>query len=85
MLIYELIGCGFESSCSHLKRTGFERKNKVNVFKAFLQSFFKLSYFQKNLLHAMAVLDYLTKLKRGLGLASGAHFLHDILIKMFLI
>ena len=25
----------------------------------------------------MAVLGYLPKLKRGLGLASGAHFLHD--------
>ena len=26
----------------------------------------------------MAVLGYLAKLKRGLGLASGAHFLHDL-------
>ena len=25
----------------------------------------------------MDVLDYLAKLKRGLGLAFGAHFLHD--------
>ena len=33
----------------------------------------------------MAVLDYLAKLKRGLGLAFGAHFLHDFFIKMFLI
>ena len=32
-------------------------------------------YFKKNFLHAMAVLGYLTKLKRGLGLAFGAHFL----------
>ena len=28
---------------------------------------------------------YLAKLKRGLGLAFGAHFLHDFSIKMFLI
>ena len=29
----------------------------------------------------MAVLVYLAKLKRGLGLALGAHFLHDFSIK----
>ena len=33
----------------------------------------------------MAVLGYLAKLKRGLGLAFGAQFLHDFSIKMFLI
>ena len=33
----------------------------------------------------MAVLGYLTKLKRDLGLAFGAHFRHDFSIKMFLI
>ena len=33
----------------------------------------------------MAFLGYLPKLKRGLGIASGAHFLHDFPIKMFLI
>ena len=33
----------------------------------------------------MAVLDYLPKLKKGLGLAYGAHFLHNFSIKMFLI
>ena len=32
----------------------------------------------------MAVLGYLVKLKRGLGLAFGAHFLHDFSIKTFL-
>ena len=31
----------------------------------------------------MAVLDYLPKLKRGLGLAFGGHFLQDFSIKMF--
>ena len=33
----------------------------------------------------MAVLDYLPQLKRSLGLAFGADFLHDFSIKMFLI
>ena len=31
----------------------------------------------------MAVLGYLVKLKRGLGLAFGAHFLHGFSVKMF--
>ena len=30
----------------------------------------------------MAVLGYLAKLKRGLGLAFGAHFQHDFSMKM---
>ena len=38
---------------------------------------FKISYFQKNFLYAMSVLGYLTKLKRGIGLTLGVHFLHD--------
>ena len=33
----------------------------------------------------MVVLGYLPKLKRGLGLAFSAHFLHEISIKVFLI
>ena len=44
-----------------------------------------MSYFQKNFLHAMAVLGYLSKLKRGLGLALGAHFLHDFSTKCSLL
>ena len=32
----------------------------------------------------MAALGYLAKLKRGLGLAFGAHFLHGFFVKMFL-
>ena len=32
----------------------------------------------------MTVLDYLAQLKKDLGLAFGAHFLHDISIKIFL-
>ena len=31
----------------------------------------------------MTVLSYLAKLKRGLGLAFGAHFLHDFSIKIW--
>ena len=33
----------------------------------------------------MAFLGYLPKLKKGLGIASGAHFLYDFPVKMFLI
>ena len=33
----------------------------------------------------MAVLDYLPKLKKGLGQAFGSHFLHDFSIKIFLV
>ena len=33
----------------------------------------------------MAVLGYLQKIKMGLGLAFGAHFLDDFAIKMFFI
>ena len=32
----------------------------------------------------MAILGYLPKLKSGLGLAFGTHFLHDFSIKIFL-
>ena len=38
-----------------------------------------------NLLHTMNVLGDLPKLKRKVGLAFGANFLHDFSIKMFLI
>ena len=37
-------------------------------------SSFKISYLQKNFLHATAVLGYLPKLKRGLGLAFSCIF-----------
>ena len=55
---------------------GSKEKVKLKI-KAFWYSSFEISYFQTNFLHAMAVLGYLSKLKRGLGLAFGAHFLHD--------
>ena len=42
-------------------------KENLSELKAFWSSF-KI-YFQKNFLHAMAVLGYLPKLKRGLELA----------------
>ena len=45
----------------------------------------KYLFLKKNFLQAMAVLDYLTKLKRDLGLALGAPFLHDFPIKIFFI
>ena len=44
-----------------------------------------MSYFYKNFLHAIAVLGYLLKLSRGLGLAFTARFLHGFSIKMFFI
>ena len=39
----------------------------------------------KSFLHALAVLDYLPKLRRVIGLVVGADFLHTFFIKMFLI
>ena len=33
----------------------------------------------------MAVLGYIAKLKRGVGIDFGAYFLHDCLMNMFLI
>ena len=65
--------------------SGFERKHKVNFCKAFLIILFQNILFLEEFLHVMAVLGYLTKLERGLVQASGAHFLHDIPIKMFLV
>ena len=44
----------------------------------------KYLIFKKNFLHVMAVLGYLPKLKRGLGLAFGALFWHNFSIKMLL-
>ena len=44
-----------------------------------------LIYFKNNFLLAMAVLRYLAKAKRGLGLAFDACSLHDFSVKMFFI
>ena len=46
---------------------------------------FQNTLFLNNFLCAMSVLAYLVKLKCGLGLAFGAHFLHDFSIKTFFI
>ena len=43
-----------------------------------------MPFFKNNFFHAMAVLSYLTKLKRDLGLAFVACFLHDFSINIFL-
>ena len=50
-----------------LKGTGFKRRNMVNFFKAVWISSFKISYFKKNFLDAIAVLVYLAKFKKGSG------------------
>ena len=39
----------------------------------------------KSLLHTLAALDYLPKLRRVMGLVVSADFLHTFFIKMFLI
>ena len=52
------------------------KKNKVKIFlKTFWYFSFKISDLWKNSLHSMTVLGYLPKLKRGLELTFGAHFL----------
>ena len=64
---------------------GLKKKIKLTFLRPFDNLLLKIFYFKKNLLHAMAVLGYLAKLKKGLGLAFGANFLHDFSIKMFCI
>ena len=64
---------------------GLKEKIKLTFSRLFDNPLSKYLILKKNFLHAMAVLGYLAKLKRGLGLAFGAHFLHDFSIKMFLI
>ena len=50
---------------------------KYRKIKIFLIIFFKSFW------HALAILGFLPKLKRDLGLAFGAHFLHTFSIKIF--
>ena len=45
---------------------------KINL--TFYRDFENIFFFKENFLHAMTVLGYLSKLKRSLGLAIGAHF-----------
>ena len=63
------------------KRVG-SKENKVNFFRVFDNSLSK--YFKKNFLHTMAVLGYLLKWKRHIGIAFGEHFLQDFPWKDFL-
>ena len=65
----------------HTDNMRFEKKNKVIFFKALFQN----HWFAKEFLHAMAVLGYLIKLKMGLELTFGAHFLHGFFIQKLLI
>ena len=66
----------------HLKGLGSKEKIKLTFQRLFDNPFSKyLTFF----LSAVAVLGNLAKLKRDLGLAFGARFLHDFSIKMFLI
>ena len=63
--------------------TGLKKENiKLTFLRLFDNPFPKYLIFKKD---AMAVSGYLPELKRGQGLAFGAHFLHDFSMKMFLI
>ena len=64
------------------KRDGVRKEKKL--FKCFLIMLFQNTLFLKEFLVCKAVLGYLPKLKRGLGLAFGAHFLCGFSGKMFL-
>ena len=58
---------------------------KLTLKSFFLRILVQNVLFSKEFLDAATVLGYLPKLKRGLGLASSAHFLHTFSKKMFLI
>ena len=58
-----------------------KKKRSQGFFKIFWLSYSQICCFLKKLLHAMVFLSYLLKLKRGLGLGFGGHFLHDIFHK----
>ena len=64
---------------------GLTEKIKLTFLRPFDNSLSNYLIFKRIFLHAMANLGYLSKLKRGLVLAFGAHFLHDSFIKVFLI
>ena len=49
-----------------------KEKIKLTFVRLLDNSLPKIPYFQKNFLRPMAILDYIEKLKRGLGLALGA-------------
>ena len=55
-----------------------KRKGKFTFLCLFDNPLSKYLIFKRiSCIHAMAVLDYLAKLKRNMGLAFGAHILHD--------
>ena len=58
--------------------------SKTLFVQIFLTFFFPFHTW-KNFLYEMPVLGYLLKLKRGMGLAFGAHIVHDSFMKMSLI
>ena len=62
-----------------------EEKIRLTFLGLFDNPLSKYLIFKKNFLYAMAVLGYSPNLKRGLGLAFGAHFLYDFSIKIFFI
>ena len=83
---WQLFPGRFVFSRSYLRKgTGFERKNKVNFLKTFLIILFQNIVFKRTFLHAIAVLGYLPKFKKGLGPSFGTHFMHDFSIKVFVI
>ena len=68
----------------HWKGLVSEEKIKLTFLGVFDNPLSKYLTFRKNFLHAMAVMGYLPRLKRGLRLAfGGAHFLHDFFTKIF--
>ena len=67
-----------------IKGTGSKEKIKLTFLRLFDKPLSK-HIILKNFLHPMAVLGYSAKLKRGLGLAFGAHFLHGFSMKILYI
>ena len=63
-----------------IKRAGLKERNRL----PFLRSLLKL-LISKSLLHALAVLGYLPKFKKGMGLVFTADIHHTFFIKIFLI
>ena len=67
-----------------IKKDWVRKKKKVNFFKAFDNPFSKYLIF-KRISECNGCFGLFAKIKRDLGLAFGAYFLHDFSIKMFLI
>ena len=65
----------------HWKGLATKEKIELTFLGLFDNPLLKYLIFKRISCRQWAVLGYLTKLKRGLGLAFGAHFLHDFSIK----